>query len=79
MSIHGIGTVGTGSDNAAGSAEDILGHTVEARDGHLYFASGSVSHPVRVMATTRTVRVGCVTLTQEAWELLKRKVDGEAN
>lgn len=55
----------------------MIGNTLEAQDGHLYFSTRAWRHPVRVMATTKTIRVGCTTLTREAWELLKRKVDGE--
>ena len=56
---------------------DIVGDTLEAKDGHLYFSTRAGRHPIRVMATTSTIRVGCATLTREAWEVLKRKVDGE--
>jgi hypothetical protein len=55
----------------------MIGNTLEAQDGHLYFSTRAGRHPIRVMATTKTIRVGCTTLTREAWELLKRKVDGE--
>lgn len=57
--------------------DTILGETLEADAGHLYFTSGKMRHPVRVMATSRDVRVGCVRLTREAWETLKKRVDGE--
>lgn len=61
----------------ANAEPDMIGNTLEAKDGHLYFATRAGRHPVRVMATARTIRVGCTTLTREAWEVLKRKVDGE--
>lgn len=56
---------------------DMIGSTLEARDGHLYFRTRAGRHPIKVMATTHTIHVGCTSLTREAWELLKHKVDGE--
>lgn len=54
----------------------IANETVEAVDGRLYFQGREGRHPVTVIATTGKIRVGCVMLTREAWEVLKRKVDG---
>jgi len=72
--------MGVGTLNSNGpvyqESGDVVGNTLEAESGHLYFRFRSQRHPIRVMTTTRTVRVGCTTITREAWELLKRKVDG---
>jgi len=57
-------------------AEYLQGQWLKAIDGHLYFSSGPNRHPVRVMKTTQHIRVGCVKLTHEAWEVLKRRIDG---
>ena len=51
--------------------------SIVAKDGKLVYGNTTLKGiTVSVEYNGKTVRVGCHTLTREAWKLLKRQVDG---